>query len=252
MSGGTVTGVYAIVIALAVVIALLGILVVGLLRSHADILRRLEGIGAGLEGSDHGHDHGSQITLTRRETRPVPGHQVTGVTPDGEPVVLSLGVGTDPTLVAFLSTTCSTCTPFWEGLQSSLMHFGGHRHRVVIVTLGESEESPTRAQSLAKPGVDVVMSSTTWNEFEVPGAPYFALIEPTTGRVVGEGSAMTFESLEEFLSDATNDQQWDLQTSGRIESEEDRIDAELRRAGIYPGDPRLYPQKGDISEDGST
>jgi hypothetical protein len=78
------------------------------------------------------------------------------------------------------------------------------------------------------------------------------LIEPTTGRVVGEGSAMTFESLEEFLSDATNDQQWDLQTSGRLESEEDRIDAELRRAGILPGDPRLYPQKGDISEDGSS
>jgi hypothetical protein len=164
---------------------------------------------------------------------------------------MSLGLGADPTLVAFLSTTCSTCTPFWEGLQSSLMHFGGHRHRVVIVTLGESEESPTRAQSLAKPGVDVVMSSTTWNEFEVPGAPYFVLLEAETGRVVGEGSAMTFESLEEFLSDATNDQNWDLQqTSGGYASEENRIDAELRRAGILPGDPRLYPKKGDISEDG--
>ena len=63
--------------------------------------------------------------------------------------------------------------------------------------------------------------------------------------------AMTFESLEEFLSDATNDQKWDLQqTSGGYASEEDRIDAELRRAGIYPGDPRLFPKKGDISEDG--
>ena len=57
------TGVYAIVIALSVVIFLLGILVIGLLRSHADILRRLEGIGAGLQGSDHGHE--SRITLTR-------------------------------------------------------------------------------------------------------------------------------------------------------------------------------------------
>lgn len=243
------TGVYAIVVALAVVVALLGILVVGLLRSHADILRQLESIGAGLEGGSH--DHSSQITLTRRDSAGVASRQVTGVTPDGEPVVLSLGAGSDPTLVAFLSTTCSSCTPFWDGLQSSVMHFGGHRHRVVIVTLGESEESPTRAQSMAQPEVDVVMSSSTWNEFEVPGAPYFVLLEPDTGRVVGEGSAMTFESLEEFLSDATNDQQWDLQTSQRVESEESRIDADLRRAGILPGDPRLYPEKGDISEDGS-
>jgi hypothetical protein len=121
---------------------------------------------------------------------------------------------------------------------------------VLVVTLGESEESPTRAQSMSKPGVDVVMSSSGWADFEVPGAPYFALIEPETHRVIGEGSAMTFESLEEFLSDATNDQQWDLQTSGQP-SEEDRIDADLRRAGILPGDPRLYPKRGDIPEDGS-
>lgn len=243
------TGVYGIVIALAVVVVLLGILVVGLLRSHADILRRLESIGAGLDG-DAGHDHSSQITLTRRETRTVQSRQVTGVTPDGEPVVLSLEAGSDPTLVAFLSTTCSSCTPFWEGLQAPLMHFGGHRHRVVIVTLGESEESPTRAQSLAKPEAEVVMSSTTWSEFEVPGAPYFVLIEPESGRVIGEGSAMSYEALEEFLSDATNDQNWDLQTSSQSMDEESRLDAELRDAGIRPGDPRLYPQKGDISEDG--
>lgn len=241
------TGVYALVIGLAVIVALLGILVVGLLRSHADILRRLESVGAGLDGS---HDHSSQITMTRRDTGAVAERTVTGVTPDGEPVVVSLGAGTDPTLIAFLSTTCSTCTPFWEGLESSTMHFGGHRHRVLVVTLGESEESPTRAQSMAKSGVDVVMSSSAWADFEVPGAPYFALIEPETHRVIGEGSAMTFESLEEFLSDATNDQKWDLQTSGQP-SEEDRIDADLRRAGILPGDPRLYPKRGDIPEDGS-
>jgi hypothetical protein len=130
------------------------------------------------------------------------------------------------------------------------MHFGGHRHRVVIVTLGEAEESPTRAQSMAKPGVDVIMSSTTWSEFDVPGAPYFVLIEPGTGRVLGEGSAVTYDALVEFLTDATNDQQWDVQVGGGPVDEGSRIDADLRRAGILPGDPRLYHQKGDISEDG--
>lgn len=243
------TAVYSIVIALAVVVALLGILVVGLLRSHADILRRLESVGAGLDGV--GHDHGSsQITLTRKSGALLSDRRIAGVTPDGEPVVMSLSTGSDPTLLAFLSTTCSSCTPFWDGLQASTMHFGGHRHRVVVVTLGESEESPTRAQSLAKPEVDVVMSSTAWAEFEVPGAPYFMLIEPVTGRIIGEGSAMTYESLLEFLTDATNDQQWDLEVGGSAVSEESRIDADLRQAGILPGDPRLYPEKGDISEDG--
>lgn len=244
------TAVYALVIALAVIVLLLGMLVVGLLRSHADILRRLESVGAGLEGAGGTAGHESQITLTRREATPAVERRVTGVTPDGDPVVISLGSGTDPTLVAFLSTTCSTCTPFWEGLQSSQMFFGGHRHRVLVMTLGESEESPTRAQSLANPAVDVVMSSSGWSDFEVPGAPYFVLLEPGTSRIIGEGSAMTFESLEEFLSDATNDQKWDLDTSNRLESEESRIDVELRRAGILPGDPRLYPARGDISEDG--
>lgn len=243
------TGVYAVVIALALVVGLLGVLVVGLLRSHADILRKLESIGAGLDSNGHAHES-SQITLTRKSAAPIAERRITGVTPDGEPLVLSLSTGSDPTLLAFLSTTCSSCTPFWEGLESSLMHFGGHRHRVVIVTLGESEESPTRAQSLSRPGVDVVMSSSAWSEFEVPGAPYFMLIEPQTSRVIGEGSAMTFDSLVEFLTDATNDQQWDLSVGQSQVSEESRIDSDLRRAGILPGDPRLYPERGDITEDG--
>jgi hypothetical protein len=132
------------------------------------------------------------------------------------------------------------------------MYFGGNRHRVVIVTLGEAEESPTRAQTMAKAGADVIMSSTTWNEFGVPGAPYFVLIEPGTGSTLGEGSAMSYESLVEFLTDATNDQTWDLETSRSPLSEETRIDSELRRAGLLPDDPRLYHEEGDISEDGVT
>jgi len=238
------TGVWAVVIGLAVVVLLLGLLVVGLLRSHADILKRLESFGAGLEGA---HDHGSgQVVMTRRPETVTRDVRVTGLTPDGT----ALSTGSDPTLVAFLSTTCSSCTPFWEGLEASLMHFGGHRHRVVIVTLGEAEESPTRAQSMAKPGADVIMSSTTWNEFEVPGAPYFVLIEPGTGRVLGEGSAMTYDALVEFLTDATNDQQWDVQVGRDPVDEGSRVEADLRQAGILPGDPRLYHKRGDISEDG--
>ena len=244
------TGVYTLVIAMSVVVVILGLLVVGLLRSHAEILRRLESLGAGLDGR-HDHDTG-RITLSRKTSHLDRDVRVTGLTPQGEPVVTTLSAGSDPILVAFLSTTCSSCTSFWEGLESSTMYFGGNRHRVVIVTLGEAEESPTRAQTMAKAGADVIMSSTTWNEFGVPGAPYFVLIEPGTGSTLGEGSAMSYESLVEFLTDATNDQTWDLETFRSPLSEETRIDSELRRAGLLPDDPRLYHEEGDISEDGVT
>jgi hypothetical protein len=240
--------VYGVVIGLAVVVALLGLLVIGLLRSHADILRRLESLGAGLDGE---HDHGSQqLTLTRHRSQSVSDRSVSGVTPDGEPLVVSLAASPDPTLIAFLSTTCSSCTSFWEGLSSSLMHFGGHPHRVLIVTLGESEESPTRAQSMARGSADVVMSSETWSEFEVPGAPYFVLLEGQTGQIVGEGSAMTYEALEEFLRDSTNDRLWDRRGASpqTVLDEESRINAELRDAGIRPNDPRLYPSKDDAAD----
>ena len=244
------TAVYSVVIAMGVVVILLGMLVVGLLRSHADVLQRLESAGTGLgeEGQDHASSH---ITLTRKEPTPIPELRVAGTTPSGEPLVTSLSGGAEPTLVAFLSTTCSSCTPFWDGLESSRMYFGGQPHRVLVVTLGETEESPTRAQALAKPGADVVMSSAAWKDFEVPGAPFFVLVEPGTNRVIGEGTATTYESLIEFLTDATNDQQWDLEVGGSLANEENRIDTDLRQAGILPGDARLYPEKGDISEDGN-
>lgn len=241
--------VYGVLIAMAVVVALLGMLVIGLLRSHADILRRLESLGAGLEGE---HSHGSQqLALTRRRSQPVSDRSVSGVTPDGEPLVISLAASPDPTLIAFLSTTCSSCTPFWEGLAYSPMHFGGHPHRVLIVTLGESEESPTRAQSMARGSADVVMSSQAWSEFEVPGAPYFVLVEGDTGQVVGEGSATTYQALEEFLRDSTNDRLWDARSGSSPDStaeEESRIDADLREAGIRPNDPRLYPNRDDAAD----
>ncbi len=44
----------ALVVALTAVVALLSLLVVGLLRSHAEILRRLHELGAGLDPDPEG------------------------------------------------------------------------------------------------------------------------------------------------------------------------------------------------------
>lgn len=235
-----------LVIALGVVVGLLTMLVVGLLRSHAEILRKLDSLGAGVEvDGAGGHSHEGQLTLSagpRAAQGATP--DLVGVNPEGEPVVISTSVGTEPLLIAFLSTTCSSCTVFWENLDGSDRYFGGIRHRVVIATLGADEESPTRAQSLVRGQADVVMTSQGWADFEVPGAPYFAMIDPGRG-IIGEGSATTYQALEEFLVDSTNDSKWDRRRAQKDRTgieRETRIDEELRAAGIEPGDPRLYPE----------
>lgn len=244
------TGLYAVVLALGLVIVFLGLLVLGLLRSHADILKRLDSLGAGLA---EGHDHGARIGLTAKPAGSEAfAPEIAGITPDGEPVVVAPLSGAEPTLVAFLSTSCSSCIPFWEMLDAPTRHFGDHRHRVVIVTRGEEEESPTRAGSLARGSATVVMSSDAWDDYEVPGAPYFVVTHRDSGGIVGEGTATNFGALEEFLRDSANDLSWDRRRAAEhdpTDIEESRVDAELRAAGMAPGDPRLYHEPGDLPVD---
>jgi len=246
-----VTGVYAIVIALGLVILFLGILVAGLLRSHAEILRKLDSLGAGVDAGDGALGAQHQMTLgpTRTVSRKAP--DIAGINPDGEPVVVSASIGTDPLLIAFLSTTCSSCTMFWENLDRPERIFGERRHRILITTLGESEESPTRAQALTRGEADVVMSSQAWQDYEVPGAPYFVVVDPKQG-VIGEGSSSTFDALQQFLVDSTSDGRWDRGRRDKYVADaerESRVDDELRRAGIDPGDPRLYPEPGELTDE---
>ena len=237
------TAVWSVIIALAIGVVFLSLLVVGLLRSHAEIIRRLDSLGVRLDGDERG---GAPIALstTRAPRSSVPG--LAGVSPDGEPLVLSPVVGEDPVLLAFLSTTCSSCTVFWEWFTSPTVEVEGQTYRVIVATLGADEESPTRALSLKRGTVDVVMSSSSWQDYEVPGAPYFALVDPLEKVVVGEGTAPTVEALKGFLRDSTGDRAWDRSRRVIDRTDKDRermVDEELRRAGIYPGDPSLYPER---------
>jgi len=109
----------ALVVALTVAVALLGLLVVSLLRSHAEILRRLHEIDPAYDhaGGDHaGHDHGPTpvevgvrpgVALPREHETPA--HDVQGTTPAGGEVGLALLGGRASTLLAFLSSGCMTC-----------------------------------------------------------------------------------------------------------------------------------------------
>jgi len=211
-----------------VLLVLLVVLVAGLLRSHAEILRRLGPAGS-LDRSDAPVAGPGPEAVRREPGTPAP--DIAGTTPDGGAIQLSLaGAGAAPTLLAFLSSGCTTCHRFWEGLGERRLpgELG-----LLVVTHGPSRESPSRLRSLAPPGMTVVMSSQAYAEYAVPGAPYFVLVD---GSVRGEGVASTWDALESLLTDALADAR-EGGGGGRAE----RIEARLAAAGIAPGDPSLYP-----------
>jgi hypothetical protein len=231
-----------LVIAEAVVIALLGLLVAGLLRSHADILRRLHELGA---GTDHAHDepgfriHPSMPAPTDSGTSL---YDISGSTPAGDAVGIRVHGAPGATLLAFLSTGCTTCAGLWESLSDQAAVASIAPTRLVIVTKGPTEESPGLVGELAPEAVPVVMSSEAWGDYGVPGSPYFVLADGTTNRTVGEGTATTWDQIVELIRQAIADRSvpGGFGRSAHDADRADRIDRELAAAGIEPGDPSLY------------
>jgi hypothetical protein len=219
----------AIVAVETILLVLLVVLVAGLLRSHAEILRRL-----GPAGEHPGSPLPEPPPRARgpSEIRPA---ALVGATLDGDPVSLSFdGVRSTPTLLAFLTTGCATCAGFWESLGEQRLPAG---IQTVIVTHGSERERPARLRELAPERVPVVMSSQAWSDYRVPGSPYFVLVD---GLIKGEGVAGTWHALTSLVADAIED-----------EREAERMDAGTRRArqvedtlqaaGIGPEHPSLYP-----------
>jgi hypothetical protein len=209
-----------------VAIVLLAVLVAGLLRSHARILTAL--YQQGTPAVDEPRIP-QPVSISRRP-EPV-ATDVVGVTPDDETVSISVAAGVD-TLLAFLSGGCSVCSELWAGAPSGESVLPD-RTRLVVVTASPDRESPSRVRRLAPSGVTVVMSTDTWQDYRVPAAPYFVLVDGT-GRVAGEGSAQSWSQVAALMGTATGDAEADR---GR---REDKVDDELAAAGILPGDARLY------------
>jgi hypothetical protein len=211
-------------------LVLLVLLVAGLLRSHAEILRRL-----GPPEAESGRG-GSALPEPARRAGTQEGHDVVGVTLERDAVKIGLGADSPPTLLAFLSTGCTACQGFWDdvraGLQAEKLPAG---IRFVLLTKGPSHESPSRLRELAPGDIPVVMSSEAWTDYAVPAAPYFVYLEG--GRVQGEGSAGGWKQIGSLLRDAIEDRSYGRGGEERT-SEVDRV---LAAAGIGPGDPSLYP-----------
>lgn len=234
----------ALVIVEGVVILVLGLLVAGLLRSHADILKALHELGVDL---DHDHDHGEASfnvqdgVMAPGQAVGSPAYDISGSTLDGGAIGMRLVGGEHRTLLAFLSSGCSTCFILWKTMPTQ----APTNVRVVAVTRGPEDESVTGLQDLAPEGFPVVMSSQAWGDYGVPGSPYFVLVDGARG-VIGEGSAGTWDRITQLLGEAEGDVGRARGASGAIR--ETRADAELTAAGILPGDPSLYPDSDEQEE----
>jgi hypothetical protein len=230
--------VVAIVSVETVLLVLLLLLVAGLLRSHAEILRRL-----GPPGERADAMMAPPAGVRNAPEGPAPA--LTGPTPTGDMVTLDFAGGAAaPTLLAFLTSGCTTCAGFWETL--------GERRlppevQTVIVAHGPDRERPARLRTLAPSGMPVVMSSAAWEDYAVPGAPYFVLVD---GAVRGEGVATTWQALASLVGDAIEDRREadgmpPVSPSGGPAAagpqRARRIEQTLAAAGVGPEHPSLYP-----------
>jgi len=109
----------ALVVALGVVVAVLAVLVAGLLRSHADILRALHELGVTedkLSEPSHNDAPGFSTQPGVPQPRPTEGeptaHDIAGATPTGGAARVAVQATAHNTLVAFLSSGCLTCRDF--------------------------------------------------------------------------------------------------------------------------------------------
>jgi hypothetical protein len=220
-----------------VVLALLAFLVVGLLRSHADVLRQLHALGAPLEPDAAD----APISLRPRGDAPRaglgPAYDVAGAGLRDDAVLVPIVGVSHRTLLAFLSSGCLTCRTFWDAFGDPDALRLPDDVRVVVVTKDVDAESPSTLRELAAPDLPVVMSSDAWDTYAVPGSPYFVLVDGASGRVRGEGTGATWPQVYSLITQATNDAALgdDLDT-------EARIDRELLAQGIGPGDSSLYPE----------
>ena len=181
----------AIVIAEGVAIALLGVLVLGLLRSHALILKALHELGAGLELEKEAGTAaaaGSQPPAgpvsvdiesgVVANARPESSHaaDIVGTTLDRQDRTVPVSGRGQRTLLAFLSSGCSVCQTFWDEFRGGHVDVPG-QGQLVVVAKGPEEESVTTLRQLAGDSLEVVQSSGGWTDYGIPGSPYFVYVE---------------------------------------------------------------------------
>jgi len=165
---------------------------------------------------------------------------------DGSAAVVGVAGAGHDTLLAFLSGTCASCSPFWDALATRDLEVPGGARLVVVVQ--DHEDVDDLVARL--PGDRVVIrSSAAWTDYAVPGAPHFVYVDGPGARVVGEGTGSTWRQVLSLVRQAESSRRSsrnrdELPEPGPVtpESNPERVDRELLAAGIGPGHPSLYEQ----------
>jgi hypothetical protein len=215
-----------------ILLIVIGVLVVGLLRSHAELLSRVDGERA---------DSRAEPPLPAvREGVEAP--SLVGVTLDGRRVDRSFEAGERSALLAFLSSGCDSCRSFWGAFRERPTVPGGAE--LIIVTKDPDMESPSKLEGLTTEGIELVLSSQAWADYDIPSYPFFVHVDGRSGQINGQGTASEWDQVASLLTDSL----WDA--NGGKRQREAREDDDLEVAGIHPGHPSLYsPGDGDSSHD---
>lgn len=227
-----------------IVLGLVAILLFGLLRSHAETLRRLTLI----EGSASRRPR----ELPHRGATDKTAADIAGGTPLGDAAQFSISRTETPVLLAFLSSGCATCAAFWEALSDSEQAKLPGDVDILIVTKDPSVESPSRLADLAPTSIPLVMSTSAWQDYAVEGSPYFVFVD-AQATIAGEGTAQNWSQVKslfrDFLFDIDMAKRYDFTRLGRgagsgqgqpTRDDAVRDDAALQAAGIVRGHESLY------------
>jgi len=217
----------AVVVAETFVLILLAVLVAGLLRSHADILRRLHLLDG---GGDFDEPPVARPSRTPDTVADVIGASV----PAGESATVAVRNSGARFLFAFLSSGCLTCRVFWDAFADGRSLGVPPDVQLVVVTKSMAEESAAALPGLVHPGLVCIASSRAWDDYAVPGAPYFVMVDGGSNRVVGEGTGVSWPQVRDLILYAGAGDRGGA-------AREARIDQELLASGIEPGDASLYP-----------
>jgi hypothetical protein len=241
-----------LVVMLSIAVGVLTVLVFGLLRTHAEILRTLDRAGLGLEGQDAARvgpvpvAPPTSVGAARDIVGTIPGR--------GGEVKVRVSGAEDSTLLAFLSSGCLTCQAFWEAFADPELELPGADTRLVIVAQDPNHDSESALAELAPRGVRTVCSSQAWQSYEVPGSPYFVLVDGPTNQIVGAGSATSWEQVRDLLEQAIGDAGLEQSRrtrhrGGPVVDLRHSADQALQAAGIGPDHPSLYPKQTDEDQD---
>lgn len=123
---------------------------------------------------------------------------IDGRSPDGVPCTVPVG-GDDRLVVAFLTSSCTSCRPFWAGGAGGRGRGPEQPPTMVIVTPDPETEDRAEVARRRPDGVPVVMSTATWLAYGVRGSPFFLVV--AGGVVRAEGFASSWAELMELIDE---------------------------------------------------